>query len=65
MKSSISDKERFVLISLSSFLILLYFYFGIFQSTSINPIIKVGPFLIMSLYVFIRTYFISNKRKRD
>ncbi|KUO71135.1 MAG: hypothetical protein APF77_23785 [Clostridia bacterium BRH_c25] len=65
MKSNITDKERFVLLVLSSLLVLLYFYFGIFQSTTINPIIKTGPFLIMSFYVFIRTYFHIKKKKRD
>lgn len=62
--NNISDKERFVLLVSASLFILLYSVFGIFQSAVISPIVKVGPFLIISLYVFIRTYFSGKNKKK-
>ena len=54
MKNNLGDKERFMLLILFSGLILIYYIFNLFQST-INPLIKLLPFIAISIYVFIKS----------
>lgn len=63
MSNDISNNERFILLTLFCMLVLIYFWYGIFQ-LDINPIIKLLPFLGISLYIFIKPkYKIKNKNK--
>lgn len=55
MKNSLNSKERFILLILFCGLILIYYIFNLFQST-INPVIKLIPFIAISVYVFIKSY---------
>lgn len=63
MSNDISNKERFILLTLFCILVLIYFWTGIFQS-DINPIIKLLPVFSISLYIFIKPKFkAKNKNK--
>lgn len=63
MSNDISNNERLILLTLFCTLVLIYFWSGIFQS-DINPIIKLLPFLSISLYIFIKpTFKKRNKNK--
>jgi hypothetical protein len=55
MKNSLSNKEKFILLILFFGLILIYYIFGLFQST-INPLIRLLPFIAIGIYVFIKSY---------
>lgn len=63
MKNSLSNKEKFILLILFFGLILIYYIFGLFQST-INPIIRLLPFIAIGIYVFIKNYLKVWKTKR-
>lgn len=51
--NKISDKERFILLVIFSALVFIFSAFGLFQ-TDINPLLKLLPFLGISIYVFIK-----------
>lgn len=53
MNKGISDEERVVFLCVFALLIFIYTITGFYKS-NISPIIKLFPFIIMSLYVYLK-----------
>ena len=64
LKNNLSDLETFILLTLFAVLVLIYSIFGVFES-EINSLIKLLPFLALSIYAYIKGKWSVRESKRN
>lgn len=62
MKNNLSNKEMFILLIIFCFLILVFYVFNIFKM-NISPFFKLSPFLLILIYVLIKSIFKKEKKE--